>query len=105
MAVESLKDKKYIKSSLVSNNDGMLYLKKELNKLDIKYLDSYTNFLTIYLGKNANDVFEKLLENGVILRPLDNYNLKSYLRVTIGTRQENKSFIKSLKKVMSKINA
>ncbi len=105
MAVESLKDKKYIKSSLISNNDGMLYLKKELDKLDIKYLDSYTNFLTIYLGKNANDVFEKLLENGVILRPLDNYNLKSYLRVTIGTRQENISFIKSLKKVMSKINA
>ena len=105
MAVESLKDKKYIKSSLISNNDGMLYLKKELDKLDIKYLDSYTNFLTIYLGKNANDVFEKLLENGVILRPLDNYNLKSYLRVTIGTRQENISFIKSLKKIMSKINA
>ena len=66
-------------------------------------LDSNTNFLTINLGANANFVFQKLLSLGVILRPLQNYGLKNYLRVTIGKKTECNTFIKKLKKVLSLI--
>jgi len=43
------------------------------------------------------------LSEGVILRPLDNYGLPSYLRVTIGTKDENVMFIKKLKKSLKRL--
>ena len=73
------------------------YIIKELDKDSIKYIDSYTNFITIYFGKDASAIFEGLLKKGIILRPLNNYGLPNYLRVTIGTMNECKLFIKNLR--------
>ena len=73
------------------------YIIKELDKDSIKYIDSYTNFITIYFGKDASVIFEGLLKKGIILRPLNNYGLPNYLRVTIGTMNECKLFIKNLR--------
>ena len=76
------------------------FLKKEFDKLRIPYLESYTNFITINLGNKANLIYKKLLINGIILRPLDNYEMKNYLRVTVGTPKENAYFITKLKSIM-----
>ena len=103
MAMESLSDEKYLKKSLELNNIGMQFLKLEFKKLGISYIDSYTNFMTVYLGNNAQIIYEMLLSEGVILRPLDNYGLPSYLRVTIGTKDENVMFIKKLKKSLKRL--
>ena len=103
MAIESLADERYLKKSLELNNIGMQFLRLELKKLGVLYIDSYTNFITIYLGKNAQTVYEMLLSEGVILRPLDNYGLPGYLRATIGTKDENAMFIKKLKKSLKRL--
>ena len=79
------------------------WLMDQLKKLNINYLDSNTNFLTINLGANANFVFQKLLSLCVILRPLENYGLNNYLRVTIGKKTECTTFIKKLEKVLGSI--
>ena len=73
-------------------------------KLKIFYIDTHTNFITIYLGAKTKKIFEKLLSLGVILRPLDNYGLKNFLRVTIGTKSECQKFVKMLKITMSQIS-
>ena len=98
MAVASLGDKGYLKKSLALNDMGMQFLKLELNKLRIAYLNTYTNFITIHLGSKAQEIYEILLSEGVILRSLENYGLPGYLRVTIGTKEENSIFIRKLKK-------
>ncbi len=103
MAMESLSDEKYLKKSLELNDIGMQFLKLEFKKLGISYIDSYTNFMTVYLGNNAQIIYEMLLSEGVILRPLDNYGLPGYLRVTIGTKDENAMFIKKLKKSLKRL--
>ena len=90
---------KFLKS-LKENDNGMIYLKSCFDELGIKYLNSYTNFLTIYLGSKTKQIFNDLLHQGVILRPLNNYGLSKYLRVTIGTDSENRYFIKKLKKTL-----
>ena len=100
MAAVSLTDSSYVKKSLKENDNGMIYLKSCFDELGIKYLNSYTNFLTIYLGSKTKQIFNDLLHQGVILRPLNNYGLSKYLRVTIGTDSENRYFIKKLKKTL-----
>jgi len=50
--------------------------------------------------QNGRDLFNKLLREGVIVRPVDNYGMPEFLRITIGTENENSRFIQALKKVM-----
>ena len=100
MAVASLSDSKFIKNSLLNNEKGMIFLKESFDNLGISYLNTYANFITIYLGTNTDRIYKKLLSKGIILRPLENYGLKSYLRVTIGTRLENLFFVNTLKNVI-----
>ena len=65
----------YLRKSLDLNDMGMQFLKLELNKLGIVYLNTYTNFITIHLGSKTQEIYEILLSEGVILRPLENYGL------------------------------
>ena len=65
----------------------------QFDQLSITYLNSCANFITFYLGSKTQQVYELLLSEGVILRPLQNYGLADYLRVTIGTQKENTMFI------------
>ena len=66
--------------------------------MGVEYLNTHTNFITICLGSKAQKIYEILLSEGVILRALENYGLPNYLRVTIGTEEENKMFIKKFTK-------
>ena len=102
MAIKSLSDKKFLRKSLKDYELCRLFLIEQLDKLDVNYLDSYANFITINFGKTSKSIFNKLLKSGIILRPLDNYKLPNYLRLTIGTMQECKLFIATLKKILSK---
>jgi len=100
MAASSLSDQSFVKTSLASNENNRLALISAFKKLKIFYIDTHTNFITIYLGANTQKIFKKLLSFGIILRPLDNYGLKNFLRVTIGTKYECKKFVKMLKTAM-----
>ena len=99
----SLMDKSFVKQSLRANDAGMNYLRSSFDNLDVSYLTSYTNFLTIKLGQKTKKIFNELLSQGVILRPLDNYNLSQYLRVTIGSKSENKFLINKITKILRSI--
>ena len=102
MAIRSLKDKKFLTNSLKDYEICREYLTKELDNLNLKYIDSYANFITINFGKATQSIFNRLLKSGIILRPLDNYKLPNYLRLTIGTLGECKFFISKLKHILVK---
>ena len=53
------------------------------------------------MGRSASDVFQRLLKEGVIVRPMTSFGMESALRVTIGTPEENRRFVKALKKVLA----
>ena len=96
-AIEALADQEHVTNSVELNRKGMIYLKSELNKISIKTYPSYANFLLLEFKSEGRIIYEELLKKGVITRPLENYGLKNYLRVTIGTVEENEIFIKSLR--------
>jgi histidinol-phosphate aminotransferase len=101
-AVASLADDEFVARSYALNQAGMLQLTQGLQKLGFEYIPSFANFISIKVG-NATDYYRKLLENGVIVRPVANYEMPEYLRVSIGLFAENAKFLAVLEKIMKEV--
>ena len=101
-ALEAIGDSEYLKYSLSENSNGIKYLLKEFNKLNLQTIPTVTNFITlIFKNKtSANQFLDKMLEKGVILRGLESFGLPQCVRVTVGTMNENKYFIKMLNNII-----
>ncbi len=100
-ALAALDDEEHIRNSVESNKRGKEFLYGEFEKLGIKYVKTYSNFILFDVGKDADDVYNKLLRKGIIVRSMSGYGYKSMLRVTIGTMDENEIFIKGLREVLN----
>ena len=81
----------------------MAQLTQGLRKLGLEYIPSYGNFVSFKV-KNAAQVNHELLKNGVIVRPVANYEMPDYLRVSVGLFSENAKFLQALEKILE-INA
>jgi histidinol-phosphate aminotransferase len=60
------------------------------------------NFLCVQMDRPGFSVFQALLHRGIIVRPVDNYGLPNFLRVTVGSESENSLFIDGLEEVLGK---
>lgn len=101
-ALAALADHEHVGRSLEVNRQGMEYLTREIADLGLEQVPSQANFILMRVG-NGNDVFRQLLAQGVIVRPMAVYELPEYVRVTVGTMDENRKFIESLKKVITSL--
>ena len=101
-AEAALDDTEHIERTKSINNTGMEYLAAEFERLGIPYTPSYTNFILMYLETDPMPVYNSLLKEGVIVRPVGGYGLKSHLRVSVGLEEENKRFVTALEKVLKK---
>lgn len=99
--IAALKDKDFVKKSVTLNQREMAFIEKELKKLKIKYTPSVGNFILIDLPIKGQEFFEKLLKEGVIVRPMAMSGFPNSVRVTISTRKNNKRFIAATKKVLN----
>ncbi len=68
--------------------------------MGLAYIPSVGNFLTIDFGREAAPVYQALLAEGVIVRPIGVYGMPNHLRVTVGLPEENARFIDSLQKIL-----
>ena len=98
-ALAALDDSDHVRRSLETNRLGMEYLRNELAALGLEQVPSWANFILVRVG-NGNDFFQRLLAQGVIVRPVGVYEFPEYVRVTVGTMAENRRFIEALKKVI-----
>ncbi|PIP20671.1 MAG: histidinol-phosphate transaminase [Candidatus Omnitrophica bacterium CG23_combo_of_CG06-09_8_20_14_all_40_11] len=99
-ATAALDDKKFLRKTRKTILAGKDYLYDALSKLGIVYVPTVANFILIDVGRDGVSVFKEMLKYGVIVRDMDQYGLKNFIRVTIGTEKENERFIKVLKKVL-----
>ena len=99
-AEAALDDNEHIEKTKAVNRAGLDYLAEQLNKIGVKYTPSFTNFILINLEDDVMPIYNKLLNEGVIVRPVGGYGLKNHLRVSVGLESENKRFILTLKKVL-----
>lgn len=99
-AVAALDDKKFLKSTRKVVLQGKDYLYDALAKMGLAYVPTVANFILVDMARDGVEVFNKMLKFGVIVRDMKQYGLKNFIRVTIGTKKENKRFIRVLKKII-----
>ena len=99
-AAAALDDHAFVRQSYELNLAGMAQMTGALQKLDLAFIPSFGNFVTFKV-KDAKGVNLSLLKSGVIVRPIAGYGLPDWLRVSIGTENENARFLASLKAAVS----
>ncbi|MFO1424898.1 MAG: histidinol-phosphate transaminase [Candidatus Competibacteraceae bacterium] len=99
-AAAALDDFGHLERSRSVNRAGMEQLRNACRQLGLRWLPSVGNFLCVDVGRPGRDVFLELLKRGVITRPVDNYGLPRFLRISIGAEAENARFIEALTDVL-----
>ncbi|HTO06155.1 MAG TPA: histidinol-phosphate transaminase [Myxococcota bacterium] len=95
-AVAALADHAHAARIAELTHQGIAQLEAGLRKLGIPFADTDANFLLLEVGPGADALQERLLRFGVITRPLGGFGLKTHLRVSVGTREENERFLTAL---------
>ncbi|MFV1997317.1 MAG: histidinol-phosphate transaminase [Acidiferrobacterales bacterium] len=99
-AESALADDDHITKSRQLNRDGLVQLQTAFERMGLDYIPSAGNFVSVDIGRSGAEVYEQLLQRGVIVRPVANYEMPNHLRVTVGTNEENTRFIASLSEVL-----
>ncbi|SCG84146.1 histidinol-phosphate aminotransferase [Proteiniborus sp. DW1] len=97
-AIAALEDEDFLRKAYEANVEGKEYLYKEFDKLNLEYAPSETNHIFVNVQKDGSEVFVELQKRGVIIRP----QFGQWIRVSIGTMEENRVFIEKLKEVLGK---
>ena len=98
-ALAALDDREHVRRSLEVNRGGKAYLAREFTRLGLEHVPSCANFILLRVG-NGEHLFQQLLRLGIIVRPMGGYELPEYVRVTIGTTEENEKFIAGLSSII-----
>lgn len=91
----------FVVESRQLNRAGMAQLETGLKELGLPFVPSRGNFLLVDLGRPAASLYDALLRQGVIVRPVGAYGLPNHLRVSVGLAAENARFLDALKTVLA----
>lgn len=95
-AIAALDDEEFLVKVLENNVQAKHYMYEQLDRLGLEYGKTEANHIMFNAKKDGNLIFDELLKKGVIVRPVKG----SWLRVSLGTMEENKEFIKALEEVL-----
>jgi histidinol-phosphate aminotransferase len=98
-ATAALGDTGHVRRSVVLNREEKARLEAALVARGHTVLPSLANFVTFDTGEDGRALFGRLLSRGVIVRPLDPYGMRRWLRVSVGTAEENAAFLEALEAV------
>ncbi len=94
-ALAALGDRAHLQRSVELNARGMRQICEGLQRLGLSYIPSFGNFLSFRIG-GATAMYQRLLKRGIIVRPVANYGMPDYLRVSVGLEEENDKFLSAL---------
>jgi histidinol-phosphate aminotransferase len=98
--IAALDDHEHVKRGRDVNEAGKAFLYDAYKKLGLKYVPTYGNFILVDFNKDSQIVFEALQKNGIIARTIKEYGFPNALRITIGTEEQNRRLIKTLKNIL-----
>ena len=100
VAVEAgMDDHEHVRRTLEVNAEGMAYLEGEFRRLGLPFVPSQANFILVEVGEGRT-VYERLLREGVIVRPMNGYGLPRHVRASVGLREENRRLVAALERVL-----
>ena len=100
-ASAALDDEAFVRMSVEKNTDEKYRVEKGLKTMGFECLPSATNFITFDYRQDTIPLFQRLQQDGIIVRPLHPYGLINYMRVTIGTEQQNTRFLDTLEELLN----
>ncbi|UJP05830.1 MAG: histidinol-phosphate transaminase [Nitrosomonas sp.] len=106
-ALAALRDAEFVQRSYALNRAGMMQLTDGFRKLGVEYIPSYGNFISFRVkgaAANTPKVYQRLLQQGIIVRPLGIYEMPHHLRVTIGLEAQNTRFLDSLEPILGELD-
>lgn len=99
-AQTALTDQKFVEACKERNNNGMQQLREYFDSFSINYIPSVANFIAVEFKERALGIYQQLLQRGIIVRPIANYQLDDFLRITVGSEQQNNRLIDALKEIL-----
>ena len=100
-ALAALDDRQHLAKCVRHNQAGMQQLVAGFERLQLSCIESAGNFVAVDVGRPGPEVYQALLKEGVIVRPVANYGMPQHLRITIGKPEENERFLQSLQRVLA----
>ncbi|WP_024327379.1 histidinol-phosphate transaminase [Thioalkalivibrio sp. AKL19] len=97
----ALDDVEHVAKSVAINREGLRQVSAALRELGLRVIPSVGNFVTFDTDREPGPVYEALLREGVITRPVENYGLPGHLRVTVSTHEDNARFLAALHKALA----
>lgn len=102
-AAAAIKDEEHIEKSKQVNTAGREQLYKAFQELGLHYTESMSNFILVKFGPVAKEVYHQLLMKGIIVRYGNTWGLPEYIRISIGTPEENNILIEAISSILLKI--
>ena len=99
-ATAALDDEAHLRASVALNAVGLKQLYAGFEAMGLDYIPSAGNFISVDVKRPAAPLYQALLQEGVIVRPVANYGMPQHLRVTVGTESQNQRFLDALSKVL-----
>ncbi|NUM58607.1 MAG: histidinol-phosphate transaminase [Bdellovibrionaceae bacterium] len=102
--IAAMEDAEFISATQCVTWSGIDFFYKELAAMGVPFVPSQGNFVLFKTPVSGQKVFSEMLKKGIILRPVDNYGLPQYLRMSVGLERENLKAIQCLKEVLFHLN-
>jgi histidinol-phosphate aminotransferase len=99
-ALAALDDDEFVEKTCTLVKNGLAYLYAQLDRIGLEYIPTQTNFFLIKTPLGARETYGRMLREGVIVRSMESFGLKDYIRINVGLPEENKRFITTLEKVL-----
>jgi len=99
-ALAALDDAAHMQKTRRNNAEGLRLYEQACQQMDLEYMPSAANFILVRVG-NGGRVFDQLQRRGVIVRPMGGYELPEFIRISIGTPEENARCLEALKEVLA----
>ncbi len=97
-AVAGLSDEEHMRKTRELTHEGRQLLEGEFAAMGLDYVPSSANFVLVRVG-DGDRVFQGLLQRGIIVRAMRSYKLPGWIRVSVGTMEQNRRFVGELKRL------
>jgi len=101
-ATAALDDRAHLEKSVKLNAKGMEQYQAAFGQMGLVFIPSRGNFVSVNVGDDAPAVYDALLREGVIVRPVENYAMPGFLRVSVGLPEENQRAIDALQHIINR---
>ncbi len=102
-AIAAVEDQSWVEHTVSNNTSGRQYLYEQMSQMNLDIHESHGNFIMFGVRGDHLAVFQALADQGIFIRPLDNYEAPGMLRVSVGTQESNEAFINALRGIIDRV--